>query len=340
VYFSDHYERRVDMFTPIRNLSKVVLIVILLITALFISKGLSQEHYPNNPITMVVPWSAGLQDIMTRAICKVAEKELGQPIIVENKPGANAAIGTNYVLKSKPDGYTLGTNGAATLAINPHLQKFPFNVLTDVIAISGFCKYNHLLCVRADAPWNTFEDLIAYAKKNPGKFTYAVSGIADPQHICMEQLAMKEGIKWTAIPFKGGGGAVLAALGGNTDAVAMSALETSAHIKAGKLKVLLVLTRSRLPAFPDVPTILEKGYDFHSIAYYVGIYGPRGLPEPIRERLEGVFRRATRDPFYIETASRLQIEVADISGKEFSDYWKSKYHDMGKVIKALGLGEK
>ena len=133
------------MFTPIRNLSKVVLIVILLITALFISKGLSQEHYPNNPITMVVPWSAGLQDIMTRAICKVAEKELGQPIIVENKPGANAAIGTNYVLKSIPDGYTLGTNGAATLAINPHLQKFPFNVLTDVIAISGFCKYNHLV---------------------------------------------------------------------------------------------------------------------------------------------------------------------------------------------------
>jgi tripartite-type tricarboxylate transporter receptor subunit TctC len=318
------------------RLSKVFLIPIFLVTALLTGNAVSQEPYPNRSVTVVVPWTAGMADTMTRTICNVAQKELGQPIIVENRPGAGGAVGVNHVLKSKPDGYTLGIASTTNYITYPHTQKLPYDVLTDITDIMAFCRYNQLLCVTADAPWNTFEDLIEYAKKNPGKFTYATPGLGSAQHICMEQIAMKEGIKWTAIPFKGGGAAVLAALGGHTNGVTMSSIETSAHIKAGKLKLLLVLTDSRLSEFPNVPTILEKGYDFTATTY-LSFYGPRGLAEPIRQRLEDVFKKAVEDPSFIEAAKKFQIEVVYMGGKAYSNYWRSKYDERGKVVKGLGL---
>jgi len=323
----------------LKSFFKIFFIALFLITAPFIMDGLSQEPYPNKPITLVVPYTSGMIDTMTRAICKVAEKELGQPIIVENKPGAAASIGVNYVLKSKPDGYTIGTTTTTSYITTPHTQKTPYNILTDITDVLTFCKYNQLLCVRTNAPWNTFEELLEYAKKNPDKFTYANPGVGTAQHICMERIAMKEGIKWTPVPFKGGGEAVLACLGGHTDGVGMSSLETSAHIKAGKLKVLLVLTDTRVPEFPNVPTIREKGYDFDATTH-VSVYGPAGLPEPIRQKLEDVFKKAMRDPSFIETANRFQIAIAYMNGKEYSAFWRSKYDEMGRVIKALGLEAK
>lgn len=327
------------MSISMKGMLKVFFVVVFLVSPFFIGNGLSQGRYPAKPITMVVPWASGMMDTMTRAICMVAEKELGQPIVVENKPGASSAIGMNYVLKSKPDGYTLGVVATSGLTITPHVQKISFNVLTDMVDVLTFCKYNQLLLVRADSPWNTYEELIAYAKKAPGKFKFAVSGIAATQRICMERIAMKEGIKWTAVPFKSGGEAVLAALGGHTDGVTQSSLESSDHIKTGKLKLLLVLSDSRLPEFSNVPTIREKGYNFDAAAL-VSIFGPAGIPEQVRQRLEDVFKKAMEDPSFIETAKRFQIETPYMSGKKYSEYWRSQYDEMGKVIKSLGLEEK
>ena len=145
------------MSISMKGVLKVFFVVILLIISFFIGNGLSQGRYPTKPVMMVVPWAAGMMDTMTRAICMVAEKELGQPIVVENKTGASAAIGVNYVLKSKPDGYTLGVVATSGLIITPHVQKISFNVLTDMVEILTFCKYNQLLSVRADSPWNTYE---------------------------------------------------------------------------------------------------------------------------------------------------------------------------------------
>jgi tripartite-type tricarboxylate transporter receptor subunit TctC len=328
-----------EMYTSsIRSLLKlVIIIVIFLIPTLFNSNGLSEEHYPNKPITMVISYGVGgMADTVGRAICKAAEKQLNQPIIIENKPGASGTIGMNYVLNSKPDGYTLGTTSTTNYIQTPHLQKYPFNVFTDTTDIAVFCKYNHLLCVRQDAPWNTYEELITYAKKNPGKVTYCIPGIASAMHIVMERIALKEGIKWTAIPFKSGGQSVLAVLGGHVNISTQSSVESSGHIKAGKLKALLVLTDTRLADFPDVPTILEKGYDFCGITYS-SIFGPRDLPKPITQTLEGAFKRATEDSSFIETMKRFQIGVFYMSGKEYSKFWRSKYDEMGKVLEALGL---
>lgn len=325
------------MSLRMRSLLKIVFLMILVIMTVPIRNGLCQETYPNRPITMIVNYGAGTIDTLTRVICKVAEKELGQPIIVENKPGATGTIGINYVLKAKPDGYTLGTSSTTEYIHTPHMQKSSFNVLTDLTDILAFFKYSWGLCVRADAPWNTFEEVISYAKKNPGKFTYASPGVASTMHITMERIAMKEGITWTGIPFKGGGEAVLACLGGNVDAVPQTALVVAGHLQAGKLKMLLILSDSRWPDFPTVPHIMEKGYDFCAFSYG-SVYGPVGLQEPVKQKLETVFKKAMADPLFLEQVKRFHMEVPTFkSGKEYSDFWKSKYDEMGKVIKALGL---
>jgi tripartite-type tricarboxylate transporter receptor subunit TctC len=320
------------------KLIKLVIVVIFLFT-IFVSNVLSQEVYPNRPITMVCNFGGGgMIDIVTRTICKVAEKELGQPIVNENKPGAGGAIGKNYVLRSKPDGYTLGVTTTGTYLVIPHMRKLPFDVLTDATDIIAVCKYNFGLAVKADAPWNTYEDLIAFVKKNPGKFKYACAGVGVTQHICMERIAMKEGIKWTQVPFKSGGESVMAALGGHTDAVVQGSIDELPHIKAGKLKLLLILSDSRWSDVPNVPHILEKGYNFYALSY-VSFYGPKGVSEPIRQKMEDVFKKAMKDPSFMDVMKQFQVEPAYMSGKEYSAHWRSRYEEMGKVIKAIGLVE-
>jgi len=324
------------MYRMTRVFFNVVLVMFFLLS-LFPGAGLSKETYPNKPVSVIVTFGAGMMDTITRTICKVAEKEFGQPMVVENKPGGAGSIGMMYVLRSKPDGYMIGVTGTTNFLVNPHLQNLPLNILTDTTDVIAIGKYNFLLAVSADAPWKTFDDLIDFAKKNPGKFSYADPGVATAQHICMERIALKEGIKWNAVPFKGGGEAVTAVLGGHTQGVALSALETSPHIRAGKLKPLVILSDSRLPDFPDIPSVMDKGYNFAAIAY-VSVFGPKGLPEPIRQKLEDVFKRAMGDPSYIEITKKFQIEIPKFKGgKDFSEYWKSKFDEMGKVIKTLGI---
>ena len=221
---------------------------------LLVGDGRSQELFPNRPITVVSPWGPGMSDTITRVVCKAAEKELGQPIIVENKPGAGGTIGVSYALKAKPDGYTLGLPMTSAYIIQPQMRQLSYNPLTDAVDITTIFRYNFGLAVRTDAPWKNFEELIAYARNNPGKFTYACAGVGVGQHICMERVAMQEKIKWTQVPFKSGVEAVAACLGGHTDAVVQGSVDEIPHIKAGKLKLLLTLDDKRWPGFPAVAT--------------------------------------------------------------------------------------
>lgn len=322
-----------------KKLLKLFGVGVLLITILTVGFASAQGSYPNRPITMVVWSTVGMGDAVTRILCKNAEKELGQPIVIETKPGAAGAIGINHVVQSKPDGYTLGMAVTSNYVINPYMRKLAYDTLTSITDILAVVKYNFGLAVRADAPWNTYEDVIAYAKKNPGKFTYACAGVGVTQHICMERIAMKEGIKWTAVPFKSGGESVMACLGGHTDAVVQGSMDVLPHIKAGKLKMLLSLDGSRWPDVPDVPQILEKGYNFTAMSY-ISYMAPRGIPEPIRQKLEDVFKKAMEDPSFTEVMKQYNVQATFMSGKEYSALWRSQYDEMGKVVNALGLVEK
>lgn len=320
------------------SLSITSIIVFFLLMATVVETSQSQEQYPNRPITVVYGFGPGFGDSLTRAICKAVEKQLGQPVVVESKIGATGSIGMNFVVKSKPDGYTLGSNFTSSYLILPHLRKLPYNPLADSVIIAPYFKYNFALAVKVDAPWNTFEDVIAYARKNPGKFTYGSTGVGVPQHIAMERVALKEGIKWTFVPFKSPSEAVVSCLGGHTDAVSQGSVDVISHVRAGKLKFLLILDDKRWPAFPNIPTILEKGYNFYAMSYGL-INGPKGMPEPFIKRLEDAINKAKKDPSFIETLDNFQVEPAAVTGKEYFETLRSEYDEMGRVIKAIGLQE-
>jgi len=311
----------------------------LFIAILTVGSASAQESYPSRPITMVVWSTAGMGDTVTRVLCKNAEKELGQPILIETKPGAAGAIGINYVVQSKPDGYTIGMAVTSNYIVNPHIRKLSYDTLTAITDILAVCKYNFGLAVRADSPWNTYEDVVAYARANPGKFTYACAGVGVIQHITMERIAMKDGIKWQVVPFKSGGEAVMACLGGHTDAVVQGSVDEVPHLKAGKLKMLLSIDGAKWPDAPNAPTILEKGYGFTAMSY-ITYLGPKGIPEPIRQKLEGAFKKAMEDRSFEEVMKQYNVQQTYMSGKEYSALWRSQYDEMGKVVKALGLVEK
>lgn len=326
------------MYVPKKSISKMLLIAVCLMMALLAREGLAQEAYPNRPITVIDPWGPGMSNTIARLVCKGAEKELGQPIIIESKPGAGGSIAMNYILKSKPDGYTLGTPMTSAYIIHPHLRQVQYNPF-DSVDITTIFKYPIGLAVRIDAPWKSFEEVIAYARKNPGKFTYSTAGVGVVQHIAMEQMAMQEKIIWTQIPFKSGGEAVAACLGGHSDAVVQGPMDELPHVKAGKLKLLLTLDDNRWPDYPDVPNILEKGFNFYSMSYMC-LNAPKGVPESIIKKLEAAFNRAKKDPVFLKKLEEFHVPVSHLNGKEYSDLWRSKYEEMGKVIKGLGLQEK
>ena len=326
------------MCRVIKGLSKGFFVVFLL-SILFVNNGFCQDKYPERPITIFNPWMGGHAEGMTRAVCKIVEKEWGQPFVMVGKPGGSGIIGMDAVVKSKPDGYTIGITSIAVHLINPHVEKPPFNALTDFVDIVGLYRTLYALSVRADAPWNSYEELIKYARENPGKFKYATTGVSSSQSICMQRIAAKEGIRWTAVPFKSEGECILSVLGGNTNAATQSSISTSDYVKAGKLKLLMILADKHWPTSPNTPHMLEKGYDFFAFSYN-SIIAPAGLPEPIRAKLEDSFKRALRDPSVIEMASKFQVELVGMGGKEYSAFWRSKYDEYGEIVKKLEVGGK
>ena len=324
------------MFTKRTSLLVAVFLMVLFLG----ENGFAQEPYPSRPVTVVIPWGAGgMADAIMRILCKSAEKEMGQPIVALNKPGAGGTIGVNFALKAKPDGYTIGAPVTSAYIVQPHTQAIAYNPLTDPVDITTVYKYNFGLAVKPDAPWNTFEDVIRYSKKNPGKFRYASAGVGTTQHICMERIAIKEGIEWTHVPFKSGAEAVVACLGGHTDAVAQGSADMVAHFKAGKLKIVVVLDNKRWPSFPNVPTVLEKGYNFYAMSY-MSLNVPKGVPEPVIRKIEDVFNKAKKDPTFVEALEKFQVDVVTMTGKEYSSLWRSHYEPMGKIIKELGIAQK
>jgi tripartite-type tricarboxylate transporter receptor subunit TctC len=320
--------------------SKLFLFSIFLVTALTVKESFSAEIYPDRPITIVNGWTAGgMHDTLMRLLSRAAEKELGQPIINENKTGASGVIAQAYVCKSKPDGYTLATTITGTYTVQPQIRKTPYDPFTDITDIMTYAKYNNGICVRTDSPLNSIDDLMAYSKRNPGKFTYAHPGVGMMPHIVIEHFTKKEGIKWAGVPFKGGPDALNAVLGGHVDGIVLGTGDLVPQIEAGKLRLLFVISDTRWPVAPNVPTILEKGHEFYMLSY-MGVNGPKGIPEPIREKLEKVFKNAMKDRSFQEMVKKYHIGEAYLGGKEYSEKWKALYPAMGKILNELGLVEK
>ena len=292
------------------------------------------QDYPSRPIDSIVGYPpGGVSDTTFRVICKAAEKHLGQPTIIINKPGMSAALSMDYLATQKPDGYTISYATAGALIFVPFFEKVTYK-LGDFSYIMGFGYQLHALSVRAEAPWNSFREFLDYAKKNPGKIKYASYSPVSSTHIVMDLLAKEEGIDWTHIPYKGDTPAITALLGGHVDAVA-SASGQVPYARSGKLKFLAIFNTYPSKSFPHVPTLKSLGYQFPMVSDMTtssGVVGPKGMRPETRKKLEEAFLQAAKDPSFIKIMESIDCPIVSRKGEEYRTELQTSLQVFEKLV--------
>jgi len=317
---------------------------ILFAAGLLAAAGLAtaQAQYPAKPITMVVPFPpGGLADIVGRPVAEAMGRELGQPVVIENKGGAGGGIGMAQVAKAAPDGYTI-LMALSSYSVIPEADQvlgrtpmYAFNALRPIARITADPT---VLAVRADAPWRTVKDFVEDAKKRPGAINYGSSGNYGTMHVPMEILAQTAGIRMTHIPYTGAGPAVAALLGGQVDALSTGPATVLQHVKAGKVKVLGHWGNARLETLPEVLPLKQQGYDAE-YAQWSGLFVPAGTPEPVVQRLRAAARAAANDTRVKETILGAGSPVLYLDTPEFERYVQADVRRMAEVVKKIGKVE-
>lgn len=258
--------------------------------------GASQaQDYPVRPITLVVPYSSGPTDAQYRKLAEIASKQLGQPIVVDNKPGGNGTIGPVQMSRTaKPDGYTIAASTVSLLR-QPHMQKVDWNPLAEFTWIIGLGGYTFAVAVREDSPFKTLAEMVAWAKANPGRLTYGTPGQGSSLHLLMEELAQQAGFEAIHVPYKGGGETTTAMLGGHVMVTLNNVGSVISHVEAKKVRILNIFDADRLDRLPNVPTAKQLGYNIVYSSPY-GIVGPKNMPPAVVKRLHDAFRIAMDDP--------------------------------------------
>ena len=310
--------------------------------AAMLSVAASAQDYPGRPITLIVPFPpGGVADNVARPVALALGKQLGQAVIIENKQGAGGGIGMAQVAKAKGDGYTL-LLALSSISIIPEADKVlgraPLFTLDQLTPIARFTADPVVLAVRAESPWKTYADFIAYAKANPKKINYGSSGNYGTMHVPMEMLGSVSGASFTHVPFTGAAPAVTALLGGSLDAVASGPSTVVQHVKAGKLRVLANWGPERHPALPDVPTLRELGVTVE-FAQWAGLFAPTGTPEPIISALRKASRDMQDDPAFKQTFVTLQTPLAYLDAPAFRTYWDIDAKKMADVVQRIGKVE-
>ena len=297
------------------------------------------QGYPERPISLIVPWPAGGgTDIAMRALADVLGRQLNSRVVVENKPGAGGTIGpAGMAANSRPDGYTIAQI-PITMLRYPHMQKVTWDPFKDFTWIIGITGYTFGVVVRADSPWKTWKEFIAYAKANPDKVTYGTPGPGTSLHMTMEEIAAKEGIKWVHVPFKGNADATASLMGGHITASADST-GWAEHIQSGRFRLLVTWGAERTRRWPDVPTLKETGYNIVSNSPY-GIAGPKGMDPRHVKILHDAIKKAIEDPGYQKTLERLDQENFYLSTEDYARRIKVWYDEEKANVERVGLSLK
>ena len=303
--------------------------------------GAARAEYPDRSIQLVIGFDAGgSEDLRARALVSKLGEVLGQPVVVVNKPGASGSIALSLVAKAKPDGYTLGSASASPVLFVPHMQKVEYNPLTDFTYICGSAVQPLGIVVRSDAPWNTFNELVEFVEKNPGKLKYGTFGIGGGAHVYMELVGKSRNLNWVHVPFKGDQPTVNALLGGHIP-VAVSPSTFVPHVKAGKLRLLAMATETRSSAFLQVPTLKELGFnlDFRAFGDVLGYLGPKGLPPGIVKKLEDAFKKAVESPEFQQIMENLTNDRRYRDSQDFTKMIHEVYPRTGQMIAQLGISQ-
>jgi tripartite-type tricarboxylate transporter receptor subunit TctC len=324
------------------KLRLLLLAALLLATHSWCSAQSTQAAWPAKPITMIVPFPpGGLADLVARPVAEAMSRDLGQPVVIENKAGAGGGIGMGYTAKAKPDGYTV-VMALSSLTVIPEadalLGRAPMFALADLRPVARYTADPTVLAVRADAPWKTVQQFVDDAKKRPGAINYGSSGNYGTMHVPMEILAQNAGIKLTHIPFTGAGPAVVALLGGQIDAVSSGPATVLQQVKAGKLRVLGHWGNDVLPSMPDVPSLKSTGFNAE-YAQWSGLFIPAGTPEPIAQRLRASAKAAAQDAKVKEVILGAGSPVLYQDSPDFEKYVQADAKRMADVVKRIGKVE-
>jgi tripartite-type tricarboxylate transporter receptor subunit TctC len=297
------------------------------------------QSFPARPVTLIVPWPAGgSTDVGMRALASATERHLGQSIVVENRPGGSGTLAPGQMAATaKPDGYTVAQIPITVFRF-PFMQKTSFDPGTDFTYVIGVSGYTFGVVVNDDAPWRTFQAMIADAKANPGKINYGSPGTGTSLHIAMEQIARRQGIQWTHIPFKGNSEAMNALLGHHIDAVADSS-GWAQLVNAGRFRLLVTWGAARTKNWPDVPTLREVGIDLVANSPF-GIAGPKGMDPRVVQVLHDAFKKGLEEPSYVEAMAKLDQEQFYLSTADYQAFAKQQIEEARRFIAELGLGPK
>ncbi len=328
---------RSNRFHPALNLVLAVLYF-----GAYAGAALAQESaagYPNRPIKLVVPYApGGFPDTVARVVGQRVGEVLGQPLVVDNRPGAGGIAASEFVMRSPADGYTLLLMDNAHWAINPALNpKLSYDPLRDFAPIALVAMAPLFLAVNASVPATNLQELITLVKSKPNQFNYGSSGIGSLHHLAMEMLKSRTGLEIVHIPYKGAGQSVPALLGGQVSMLFAALPTLSGHVKSGSVRTLAVLTNRRVAMAPTVPTFAELGVAGVDFLPLVGLLGPAGLPAPLVSRLSTEFGRAVENPEIVQRLALAGVEPAASTPEGFIVQIKEDLVKLAAAVRISGL---
>jgi tripartite-type tricarboxylate transporter receptor subunit TctC len=316
---------------------QLLILTVIVAWGVFVGYQSVSMGFPDKPITMIIPYPAGgSSDGTGRALGNSAGKCLGQPVIVENKPGGGGTVGPSLFVTKPADGYSLCAFPPFGTAVAWHMGKLNFNPL-DVTRIIRYTGTNYGIVVRADAPWKTIQALIKYAKANPKKVTYGSTGVGSAAHLAIEELSALSGIELVHMPYRGGAETNPALLGGHVDIVCDST-GWGPLVEAGKFRLLATMGQQRLSRYSQAPTLKEAGYDVTAMAP-MEIAAPKGLPGPIVKTLHDAFHKAMNEPEFLAALKTFDMQALYLNSADSEKAARDEFEKVGKLVQRLGLNK-
>ncbi|MFC5357626.1 Bug family tripartite tricarboxylate transporter substrate binding protein [Azospirillum himalayense] len=320
-------------------MKRVVTTLGALLLAFGVAATAMADTYPSQTIRLVVPYPpGGVSDLVGRVVADGLKAKLNQTVIVDNKPGANGVIGTQDVIRSKPDGYSLLVGGLGGLVLPPLVDpNFPVDVDKTLTPIAGIAEFVNVMIVNKDLPVNTVQDFIDYAKARPGQLNFGSTGIGASNHLTAELFMQKTGVKMEHIPYKGGTAALNDLRGGSIHVVFENLPTVVGQIKAGAVKALAVTSPYRAEQLPDVPTIAESGIKDFTVTSWMGMYGPKGLSPDLKAKIAAALVEVARDPSTKERLQTISFLPVDRDTEAFTGFVKAEHDRWKQVVDTAGV---
>jgi tripartite-type tricarboxylate transporter receptor subunit TctC len=319
--------------------SRCLTIVAALAAALCVASAAARaQEFPTRPVKLVVGFAAGgTTDFMARLLADRMREPLGQPVVVENRTGANGAIGAEFVAKAAPDGYTLYFTTAGVATVYPHLKPAPYDPLKDFVGVSRVAFNATMLVVNAALPVHSARDLAALAREKPGKITVAITGLGSVSHLGAELFQSAAGVKLTEVPYRGAAPAMTDLIGGQLDSLFGDGPTVMAQIGAGKIRPVAATSHQRSEIFPDVPTFLEQGFADAVADQWAGVLAPTGTPAAVVAKLNAAIATVMREPQVRAKLAQTGVVPGVDTPAEFATYLKDEYDRWGRIIREKGI---